>query len=93
MLAFSATAVAAFLLRPFLNPSLTRLLFKDSLKANFPARDAPLPPKVFATPPIPNPKRKEGKKVGIYHIPNWQHNAVGVPMDLERYLKKYYESL
>lgn len=30
---------------------------------------------------------KENKSVGIYHIPNEQHHAVGVPVDLERFLK------
>jgi NDP-sugar pyrophosphorylase family protein len=29
----------------------------------------------------------EGLNVGIYHIPNEQHHAVGVPVDLERFLK------
>lgn len=29
---------------------------------------------------------KNGKKVGIYHIPNEYHHSVGVPEDLERYL-------
>jgi dTDP-glucose pyrophosphorylase len=28
-----------------------------------------------------------GLKVGIHHIPNEQHHAVGVPVDLERFLK------
>jgi hypothetical protein len=28
-----------------------------------------------------------GKTIGIYHIPNEQHHAVGVPIDLERFLK------
>jgi len=28
-----------------------------------------------------------GQRVGIYHIPNCQHHAVGVPADLERYLE------
>jgi len=27
-----------------------------------------------------------GKRVGIYHIPNSQHHAVGIPEDLEKYL-------
>lgn len=31
---------------------------------------------------------QDGLKVGIYHIPNQQHNPVGVPEDLEIYLKK-----
>jgi NDP-sugar pyrophosphorylase family protein len=30
---------------------------------------------------------KKGMKVGIYHIPNEQHHAVGVPLDLERFLQ------
>jgi len=29
-----------------------------------------------------------GLKVGIHHIPNWQHNPVGVPEDLKTYLNK-----
>ena len=28
------------------------------------------------------------KKVGVYHIPNFQHNPVGIPEDLERYISK-----
>lgn len=30
---------------------------------------------------------KEKYKVGIYHIPNQQHHAVGVPEDLEKYIE------
>jgi NDP-sugar pyrophosphorylase family protein len=30
---------------------------------------------------------KVGLDVGIFHIPNEQHHAVGVPLDLERFLK------
>lgn len=29
---------------------------------------------------------KKGLKVGIHHIPNYQHNPVGVPEDLEKFL-------
>ena len=29
------------------------------------------------------------RKVGIYHIPNYQHNPVGVPEDLDKYIKKH----
>ena len=29
-----------------------------------------------------------GLKVGIYHIPNFQHNPVGVPEDLNSFLNK-----
>lgn len=32
---------------------------------------------------------KDGLKVGIYHIPNQQHHAVGTPEDLDSYLKNY----
>ena len=37
----------------------------------------------------------KGLKVGIYHIPNEFHNAVGTPDDLNRYFEKIstYESL
>lgn len=31
----------------------------------------------------------KGLKVGIHHIPNCQHNSVGVPEDLHLFLKKY----
>jgi len=31
----------------------------------------------------------KGLKIGIFHIPNEQHNAVGVPEDLNRYLEKH----
>jgi dTDP-glucose pyrophosphorylase len=34
---------------------------------------------------------ESGKKVGIYHIPNEQHNAVGVPADLEIFLERAKE--
>jgi len=41
----------------------------------------------FYIAPTYNYMVKAGLKVGIYHIPNEQHHAVGVPVDLERYLK------
>jgi dTDP-glucose pyrophosphorylase len=31
-----------------------------------------------------------GKKIGVYHIPNEQHNAVGTPEDLIKYTDKIY---
>jgi hypothetical protein len=31
---------------------------------------------------------ERGLKVGIHHIPNWQHNPVGVPEDLDSFMKK-----
>ena len=36
---------------------------------------------------------KNNRKIGVYHIPNCQHNAVGVPDDLDLFLEKYSESL
>ena len=30
---------------------------------------------------------KANKKIGIYHIPNESHHAVGVPLELERFIK------
>jgi len=35
----------------------------------------------------------KGKKIVIYHVANYQHNAVGEPADLEEFLRKYYENL
>lgn len=43
----------------------------------------------FYIAPTYNYMIKYGHSVGIYHIPNEQHNAVGTPEDLELYLKKY----
>jgi NDP-sugar pyrophosphorylase family protein len=41
----------------------------------------------FYVGPTYNYMIKNNKTVGIYHIPNQQHHAVGVPLDLERYIK------
>lgn len=41
----------------------------------------------FYIAPTYNYMIKKGLKVGIHHIPNEQHHAVGVPVDLERFLK------
>ena len=41
----------------------------------------------FYIAPTYNYMIKQGLKVGIHHIPNEQHHAVGVPIDLERFLK------
>lgn len=41
----------------------------------------------FYIAPTYNYMIKENQKVGIFHIPNEQHHAVGVPVDLERFLK------
>ena len=41
----------------------------------------------FYIAPTYNYMIQSGKSVGIYHIPNEQHHAVGVPIDLERFLK------
>lgn len=42
----------------------------------------------FYVGPSYNHMIRSGLKVGIHHIPNWQHNPVGVPEDLESYLNK-----
>jgi NDP-sugar pyrophosphorylase family protein len=42
----------------------------------------------FYVGPSYNHMIRNGLKVGIHHIPNWQHNPVGVPEDLETYLNK-----
>lgn len=42
----------------------------------------------FYIAPSYNHMIKLGLNVGIYHIPNEQHHAVGVPVDLEKYLKR-----
>jgi len=41
----------------------------------------------FYVGPTYNYMIKRKQRVGIYHIPNQQHHAVGVPIDLENYLK------
>lgn len=42
----------------------------------------------FYVGPTYNYMIKNGLKVGIHHIPNYQHNPVGVPEDLNSFLKK-----
>jgi UDP-N-acetylglucosamine diphosphorylase / glucose-1-phosphate thymidylyltransferase / UDP-N-acetylgalactosamine diphosphorylase / glucosamine-1-phosphate N-acetyltransferase / galactosamine-1-phosphate N-acetyltransferase len=42
----------------------------------------------FYVGPTYNYMIKNGLKVGIHHIPNYQHNPVGVPEDLNSYLSK-----
>ena len=44
----------------------------------------------FYVGPTYNGLIKEGKKIGIYHIPNEQHHAVGTPEDLLKYTNKLY---
>jgi len=46
----------------------------------------------FYIAPTYNYMIRYGHSVGIYHIPNEQHHAVGDPEDLEKYLK-YYETI
>lgn len=41
----------------------------------------------FYIAPTYNYMIKQGMNVGIYHIPNEQHHAVGVPVDLEKFLR------
>jgi len=42
----------------------------------------------FYVGPTYNYMVKQGLKVGIHHIPNYQHNPVGVPDDLNSFLQK-----
>ena len=42
----------------------------------------------FYVGPSYNHMIKKGLKVGIHHIPNYQHNPVGVPEDLNAFLQK-----
>ena len=49
--------------------------------------DARAPNGEFYIAPSYNYMINEGLEVGIYHIPIEQHHAVGVPVDLERFLK------
>ena len=36
---------------------------------------------------------RDGYEIGIYHIPNEQHHPVGVPADLEKYIKEHHADL
>jgi len=51
------------------------------------AADDRAPNGEFYIAPTYNYMIQAGLKVGIHHIPNEQHHAVGVPVDLERFLK------
>jgi dTDP-glucose pyrophosphorylase len=51
------------------------------------AQDDRAPNGEFYVGPTYNYMIKRYQKVGIYHIPNQQHHAVGVPIDLENYIK------
>ena len=44
----------------------------------------------FYVAPTYNTLIKDGKNIGVYHIPNEQHNAVGTPEDLIKYADKKY---
>ncbi len=66
--------------------------FVTSSRQMIEARDT-APNGEFYVGPSYNYMIKNNQNVGIYHVANWQHNAVGVPADLEKFLRKYYESL
>lgn len=51
------------------------------------AADDRAPNGEFYIAPTYNYMIKQGLKVGIHHIPNEQHHPVGVPVDLERFLR------
>lgn len=46
----------------------------------------------FYVGPTYNTLIRQGKKIGIYHIPNQQHNAVGTPEDLLNYVDKVFNN-
>jgi dTDP-glucose pyrophosphorylase len=60
--------------------------FVDSAEKMIAADDR-APNGEFYIAPTYNYMIHSGKVVGIHHIPNEQHHAVGVPIDLERFLK------
>ena len=60
--------------------------FVDSASAMIEADDR-APNGEFYIAPTYNYMINAGKEIGIYHIPNEQHHAVGVPIDLERFIK------
>lgn len=51
------------------------------------AADDRAPNGEFYIAPTYNYMIKRGLKIGIHHIPNEQHHPVGVPLDLERFLR------
>jgi NDP-sugar pyrophosphorylase family protein len=51
------------------------------------AADDRAPNGEFYVGPTYNYMIKDGLSVGIYHIPNQMHHAVGIPEDLERYIE------
>jgi dTDP-glucose pyrophosphorylase len=61
--------------------------FIDSANEMIEANDR-APNNEFYVAPTYNYMIKQGLTVGIFHIPNEQHNAVGTPEDLDTYLKK-----
>ena len=45
----------------------------------------------FYVAPTYNSLINQGKKIGVYHIPNDQHNAVGTPEDLIKYTDRVFD--
>lgn len=60
--------------------------FVNSAEAMIKADDR-APNGEFYIAPTYNYMIKQGLDIGIYHIPNEQHHAVGVPVDLERFIR------
>jgi choline kinase len=60
--------------------------FVESARDMIVAQDR-APNEEFYIAPSYNYMIKRGLKVGIHHIPNEQHHAVGVPVDLDRFLR------
>lgn len=62
--------------------------FVESAKSMIDANDTAPNGEFYVGPTYNHMINKFGKRVGIHHIPNWQHNPVGVPDDLNRYLQR-----
>ena len=62
--------------------------FVESAQAMIDANDTAPNGEFYVGPTYNHMINKFGKRVGIHHIPNWQHNPVGVPDDLNAYIEK-----
>jgi len=62
--------------------------FVESAKAMIDADDTAPNGEFYVGPTYNHMIKTFGRRVGIHHIPNWQHNPVGVPDDLNRYLQR-----
>jgi NDP-sugar pyrophosphorylase family protein len=64
------------------------LYFLESARAMIESRDTAPNGEYYIGPTYNYMINKFNHKVGIHHIPNWQHNPVGVPEDLQTFIEK-----